>query len=99
MPLPSALSLDKTSVDHGSLRYGRSEPTHGTDQRTNETAKVSGLGLLIDQSLISKLDYDYDYDYEHEHELLRAPCYNPLIMSQPFRAVIFALDGVLADSE
>ena len=28
-----------------------------------------------------------------------APCYNPLIMSQPFRAVIFDLDGVLADSE
>jgi len=27
------------------------------------------------------------------------PCYNPLIMSQPFRAVIFDLDGVLADSE
>ena len=28
-----------------------------------------------------------------------APCYSPLIMSQPFRAVIFDLDGVLADSE
>src|SRR5438270_1016715 len=27
------------------------------------------------------------------------PCYNPLIMSQPFRAIIFDLDGVLADSE
>src|SRR5205085_3809850 len=27
------------------------------------------------------------------------PCYNPLIMSQPFSAVIFDLDGVLADSE
>jgi HAD superfamily hydrolase (TIGR01509 family) len=31
--------------------------------------------------------------------LLPAPCYSPLIMSQPFRAVIFDLDGVLADSE
>src|SRR6266446_9237524 len=31
--------------------------------------------------------------------MLSAPCYNPLIMSQPFRAVIFDLDGVLADSE
>ena len=31
--------------------------------------------------------------------LLPAPCYNPPIMSQPFRAVIFDLDGVLADSE
>src|SRR4029077_17555235 len=30
---------------------------------------------------------------------LLAPCYSPLIMSQPFRAVIFDLDGVLADSE
>src|SRR6478672_9872283 len=31
--------------------------------------------------------------------MLSAPCYNPLIMSQPLRAVIFDLDGVLADSE
>ena len=53
----------------------------------------------------SHIRLDYHYDYEHEHEflircfVLPAPCYNPLIMPQPFRAVIFDLDGVLADSE
>src|ERR1700751_5230890 len=128
MPLPSALSLDKTSVDAGSLfcsgRRGACiildflQPTRLPPQ---QPTKIDGScsGCFLNSDI--RLDYDYEHEHEHEHEheflircfvistrlssgavvppslllapcsLLAASCYNPLIMSQPFRAVIFDL--------
>jgi len=77
MPLPSALSLDKTSVDPGSLFCnGRRvaciilDFLQPTRLRPQEPTKIdeSYSGYFLNYHI--RLDYDYDYEHEHEHEFL-----------------------------